>query len=205
MDRLLHKLRKQVHIFINNIITCSQTFRQHLKDLRKLFDILQQYNIALNLTKAQFRFLSITLLGQHINALGLSTPAKQIAAIISIPFPNTLKDLEHWIGLVGWHRSHIPRFTAIMEPLEARKTRLLKSSPNAGRAWKNFVSRTKLEEVTEDETAAFETRKHFMTETFLYHQDPERWLFVDLDASNECFACTFYHIRFCACSNQRSQ
>jgi len=46
-------------------------------------------------------YLSALILGQRVDALGLSTAAKKIEAITKLDFLKSLKELETYIGLTG--------------------------------------------------------------------------------------------------------
>ena len=56
----------------------------------------------------------------------------RIAALRKLSFPETLKDLETYLGLTGWLRQYIPYYAQRTEPLQDRKTALLRKGPTAG-------------------------------------------------------------------------
>ncbi|KAF1992647.1 hypothetical protein K402DRAFT_320871, partial [Aulographum hederae CBS 113979] len=59
-------------------------------------------NVSLEPKKAFLGYPTATLLGQRVNAFGLSSPKERIHAVLAIKQPRTCKDLEHYIGLTGF-------------------------------------------------------------------------------------------------------
>ena len=49
-----------------------------------------------------------------------------MTAISQLEFPLTLKVLETYIGMTGYLRQYTPYYAQIIEPLQQRKTELIK-------------------------------------------------------------------------------
>ena len=47
----------------------------------------------------------VTLLGQRVDLLGIITIEEKLRAVLSLDFPRTLKQLETYLGLVGYLRT----------------------------------------------------------------------------------------------------
>jgi hypothetical protein len=129
MDLALEEFQKFAKAYINNIVTVSEMFDKHLEHLSLVFTRLEEMNVKLEPLKAFLGFPSVQLLGQRVDALGLTTPAEKIEAILALKFPATLRQLEHYIGLTSWFRHHIERYAERIDPLQQRKTALLKNAP----------------------------------------------------------------------------
>jgi hypothetical protein len=56
----------------------------------------------------------------------MSTTPKRLAAIAKLSFPRTLRELEVYLGMMGWPRDYVPRYAIVAQPLQDRKTQLLK-------------------------------------------------------------------------------
>ena len=56
-------------------------FIKHIAYLEKMFELFTQHNVTLNPQKVYIRYLSITLLGQKVNGLELTSAEKKVAAI----------------------------------------------------------------------------------------------------------------------------
>lgn len=126
------------------------------------------------------------LLGQKVDSLGLATAKEKLQAIYKLKFPRTLRQLEHYLGLTGWLREYLKGYTKITEPLQLRKTLLLKDAPLAGNARCSYSSCTTFQDPTPQELAAYEKLQAALSKKqYLVHFDPGRQLYVDIDASKE--------------------
>ncbi|KAJ5252623.1 hypothetical protein N7489_003033 [Penicillium chrysogenum] len=125
--------------------------------------------------KAYVAFPEVSLLGQRVDAFGMSTPEAKIKAIASLTFPRTLRQLETYLGMTGALRQYVPMYAKKSEPLQIRKTELLRGSPIKGRP-----------HPTEKELASFDAiQAVFQDPQWLAHWDRTRRLYFDIDASQE--------------------
>lgn len=195
MDAYLADLRAFCRAYIDDIVVASETWEEHLDHLNQLFERLQEMNVRLEPKKAFIAFPSVTLLGQRVDSFGLSTPEEKISAIRELSFPSTLGNLEHYLGLTGYFRHYIERYASITEPLQARKTSMLRGSPRSGQERKTWSNRP-LEEPTKAEKDAFDKLQGCFTDPlFLCHFDPDRRLYADLDASRRGHGAMLYHVK----------
>ena len=150
-------------------------------------------------TKSFIGYPSVTILGQRVDGLGMSTSQEKIQAITALKFPETLRDLEIFLGLTGWLRSSIPRYAQLANPLQERKTILTKGlgSGVKGPTRKPSATKVLFYEPTRPELDAFhKLQEAFSSPTFLAHYDASRPLLVDLDASKSFgFAAMVYHLK----------
>ena len=196
MDNLLRDLRSFVRTFIDNIVIFSKTFKDHLVHLDKVFSRLEDLHITLKSSKSYLGYPSITLLGQKVDGLGLSTSEEKIAALANLSFPTDLKILEYYIGLTNWMRNFMPYYAQISGPLQDLKTELLKRAPVRGQARKKYAEVTKVEQ-SKDALASFKAIQDYYKNCLRFvHFDPDRTLYIDVDASKQRgFGVTVYHVR----------
>ena len=151
-------------------------------------------NITLKATKSFLGYLSVTLLGQKVNGLGLMTSAEKLEAISSIKFPATLWDLEIYLRLTGYMRNYVPLYSLIAHSLQETKTHLLKDAPDHSKERLAFTQKSIIN-LTSDEIEAFEAiQEYFHQETMLVHFDPARCFYIDLDTSGLRFGVVAYHL-----------
>ena len=100
-DIILRPIRDFVKAYIDDIVAYFSTLDEHLHHLRKLFTVCRTKRISLNLEKSFLGYSSIVLLGQRVNSLGLSTSEEKIAAITSLSFSYSLRDLEIFLNMTG--------------------------------------------------------------------------------------------------------
>jgi len=157
--------------FVDDIVVYSKTLNDHIHHLKTLFSALANKNVTLSGTKSYIGFLSVTLLGQRVDGLGLSTAEDKMAAIKALSFPATLKDLETYLGMTGWHRHFIPNYAQLAEPLQRRKTEGLKTAPTGGHTRQHFVSSARIEATPELLDAFNALQEAFSNPTMLVHYD----------------------------------
>ena len=81
IDNILRGHRAYNRAYVDDITVFSQTRREHLQHLGEVFTTLNQRNIKLAPNKSSIGYPSIRLLGQKVDALGLSTAEEKLAAI----------------------------------------------------------------------------------------------------------------------------
>ena len=155
IDRLLRAHRQYARAYIDDVVIYSETLEKHVQHLRAIFGLFARFNISINPKKAFIGYLSVTLLGQKVNSLGLATSEEKLRAISNLAFPKTLSMLETYLGMTGWLRDYIPRYAEISRPLMKRKTALLVQSPPSGQQRHDYAKKTLFEIPTEEEISSF--------------------------------------------------
>ena len=197
MDEILREYREFARCYIDDIVIFSKTLDDHIEHLDKVFALLSQIGLALEAKKSFIGYPSVRLLGRKVDAFGLSTSEDRVAAIRELAFPNTLDRLEAYLGLANYLRSNIRYFAQLSEPLQQRKTVLVKNSPSkGGKERKKYAQRTEFEP-TEAESLSFSAlQKALTSETYLHHFNKNRRLYIDLDASKVYgFGVMVHHVR----------
>ncbi|CAG2201376.1 unnamed protein product [Mytilus edulis] len=123
MDKVLKGLTfKSCLCYLDDILIASETFDQHIEDLRNVFQRLSNAGLKLGPKKCTFAQNSCIYLGHKISNKGIEPPPDRVQAIVDYPIPKNVKELRRLVGLFNWFRKYIKNFSAEMEPL----TRLLK-------------------------------------------------------------------------------
>ena len=194
---MLRPFKDFAKAFVDDIIIFSRTLQEHLSHLRQIFELFRSKRVSLSPTKSFIGYPSVILLGQRVDELGMSTSQEKIQAITSLRFPETLRDLEIFLGLTGWLRSSIPRYAQLATLLQERKIMLIKGmgADVKGPARKRTATKILFYAPTEAEVKAFHSlQQAFASPSFLIHYDRTRPLFVNLDASKSFgFATMIYH------------
>jgi hypothetical protein len=86
------------------------TLEAHIQHFHLVFDRFVQYNIALKPAKCFIGYLLAIVLGQRVDSMGLSTIAERVAAITQLTFLENLRQLEPYLGIVGWMQDKVPDF-----------------------------------------------------------------------------------------------
>ena len=177
----------------------SNSFEEHLEYLHMVFQTLAQYNICLAPEKSFLGYPSVALLGQCVDAFGLATSADKLAAIARLAFPQTLRQLDHYLGLTGYLRQYVPYYAAVVRPLQQQKIALTQSLRHRllkGNAQKNTASRLGIDVPTPKELNAFHhLQSMFLKPSTLVHFSPKQLLYIDMDTSKEVgIGAYVYHV-----------
>lgn len=187
---MLYPYRDYAQAYIDDITIYSKSLDKHIDDLIRVYNVLNSKRVSLSLVKTFISFLSITLLSQRINALGLTTYEQKIATVTRLSFPKSLSDLKHFLSLIGYLRYTIPFYLDVVEPLEARKTAMLKSRPKKvlgnANTQKSFIKISYITEPSIEELESFyQLKGSFAQPTTLYYANPKRPYYLDINASKQ--------------------
>ena len=157
---------KGVIPYFDDIIVYSEDIQSHYQLLDKIFQKLINANIKLRKEKCKFVQTQVEYLG-FIISHGQQRPApKKLKAVKEYPEPASTKEVQRFLGLAGWYRRFIPKFSRIAEPL----TRLLRKG--ADFIW------------TEHQQSAFNKLKELLTsEPVIGIFDPSKPVIIHTDAS----------------------
>ena len=115
-------LGKDLFAYLDDLIICSNTLEEHLIKLGKVLSKLREVNLKLKLNKCEFLKRKIKYLGHHISESGISMIPDKISTIQGYPVPKSIKQIQQFLGMVGYYRKYIFRFASKAAPL----TELLK-------------------------------------------------------------------------------
>ena len=90
--------------FVNDVVIFSSSLIKHASDLHMIFSLFTQINISIKASKAFLGYLSVQLLEQKIDLLGLSTFKDKLVTILKLNFPWTLCQLKTYLSMTGWLR-----------------------------------------------------------------------------------------------------
>ena len=114
MDHVLRDCRDFARAYIDDIIIFSRSLDQHF---RQVFERLQLEGLTVKLKKCQFGWQEVPYLGHIIGGGKLRSDPKKSQAVKKYPRPMTKKDVQAYLGLVGYYQWFVPRFAAVAAPL----------------------------------------------------------------------------------------
>ena len=91
-------------------------------------NILEEAGFRLNKEKCKWFQREVEYLGFRVNEEGIHPTTEKIQAIVNVPAPKNVTELQAYLGLLNFYRKFIPNASTILGPL----TQLLKK----GVAWK---------------------------------------------------------------------
>uniref|UniRef100_A0A0G4ID75 Reverse transcriptase domain-containing protein n=1 Tax=Chromera velia CCMP2878 TaxID=1169474 RepID=A0A0G4ID75_9ALVE len=172
---LLGLPRELALMYIDDLIVFSKDFNSHLEDLWTLLDRVRKCGLKLKVEKAQFALSEVKYLGFFLSADGIRQDLTKLEALRNMEPPRDRAEMRSFLGLVGWYRQFIERFSKIAFPLFT----LLKTAE--GEKKKQIPFRW-----TEEAQAAFDTLHNRLCETpCLAHPRVLEPFIVKADTSDE--------------------
>ena len=167
MDEILGDIPR-VFVYIDDILVASESLEQHLEDLDIVFKTLAANGMVVQRPKCVLGKSSLEFLGYQVDTTGISPLKDRVAAIEQTTPPTSIKELQRFLGMVGYYRRFLPNAaTHLFHLFEA-----LKGKP-------------KTLEWTADCQKSFEaTKAALATATLLHHPRQGAPLALTTDASN---------------------
>ena len=82
-----------------------------------VFERYPDKNVTLNAKNLVIRCDTVPFVGHEISATGINMSKKQIESAISFCKPNSLKELQSFLGLVNYFKDHLRDHSSIAKPL----------------------------------------------------------------------------------------
>ena len=103
--------------YLDDIIICSQNDQEHLKHIKTIFKKLKMAGLKLKESKCYFFKKEIHYLGHLISVSGIQPLPEKLDSIRNMPKPRSPKEIKQFLGLTGYYRQFVPRFSDIARPL----------------------------------------------------------------------------------------
>ena len=172
-------LNKFVLVFLDDILVYSRTLEEHERHLRAVLQRLADQKLYGKLSKCQFARQEVEFLGHFVGRRGIRMVDGKVAAVENWPTPSCQKEVEQFVGLAGYYRRFIGKFSEIASPLTELCGTLRKDKTGAKRA-----PPTKPFTWGDAQQRAFEQLKEAVASApCLAIPDPKREFIVHTDAS----------------------
>ena len=120
MDRTLAGLAWNICLYyLDDIIVFSPTWKEHIARLRAVFERLRRANLKLGAQKCNLAAREVSFLGYKVTPEGLEPEPKLMEAISKLPPPINVAEVRSFLGLVGYYRRFVKRFSDKAAPLNA--------------------------------------------------------------------------------------
>eukprot|EP00253_Pinus_taeda_P028572 PITA_28572 len=112
---------KEIHeflvVYLDDLTPFSKSDQEHLKHLRQIFMTCRKYGISLNPKKSLFGLKEGKLLGHIISKDSIRIDPERIEAILQIPYPRNIKELQAFLGKINFLRRFIPNLAEMIRLL----------------------------------------------------------------------------------------
>jgi hypothetical protein len=106
-------LDKFVIVFLDDILVYSKIEEEHEQHLRMMLQVLREHWLYAKLSKCSFYQRQIHYLGHIISEEGIVVDPEKVQAIREWPAPRNVAEVRSFMGLVGYYRRFIARFSKI--------------------------------------------------------------------------------------------
>jgi len=170
--QVLHDLSGVIcDIYIDDIIIYGKDEDSFIANLEAVFERLKEYGVSVHPDKCVFGKTEVEYVGHVISREGVSFSREKLDQVKDLELPQTVKQLQSFLGICNWFSSHVAGFALIAAPL----SNLLHGNMTRGH--------TKLQ-WTEEAVSAFETlKKEVVAAQPLFFLDEENPIILQTDAS----------------------
>lgn len=97
--------------------THEEAMSDHNKKLKKLLIRLRGKNLKLNKDKIKLCQTEVDFFGHLLTNEGIKPDSLKLAAIINMPSPKNVKEVQTFIGMVTYLSKFVPNLSAVSEPI----------------------------------------------------------------------------------------
>ena len=103
--------------YLDDTIILIKTPQEHLSHIRMVLKKLKSANLSMKKSKCKFFSKEIQYLGHILSTTGIRPLPSKMYAIQHMKPPTTPKQVQAFLGLVGYYRKFIKGFAKITKPL----------------------------------------------------------------------------------------
>ena len=114
---LQSELNHSCLVYIDDIIIFGKTFAEMLQKLKKVMSKLREANFKMNRSKCSFGETRLEYLGHIVSKAGIEPNPEKIDSILQIPAPTSKREVQSFLGMVGYYRKFIENYSKIVFPI----------------------------------------------------------------------------------------
>ena len=96
-----HKIRRNVQVYVDDMLVKSIWKEDHLDELRETFDTLRTYNIKLNPSKCTFGVTTGKFLGFMVSQRGIEVNPEKVRTIMELAPSKIVKEVQSLNGKIA--------------------------------------------------------------------------------------------------------
>lgn len=98
-------------VYLDDIIVMEETFDEHLKNLKTVFQWLREANLVLS-SKKLFQ-TEMNYLDHIVNKESVAVDSEKVKAIQQLPVPRNKHQVRRFLGLGTYYRRYVPMFATL--------------------------------------------------------------------------------------------
>lgn len=165
-----------VIIFVDDILVYGSNQTEHNARLESVFKRATEVNLKFNKSKCQFGLSEICYVGHIFNKNGISADKSKVEAIIKMPTPTNVKELQRFMGMINYLGSYIPNL--------AQETSILRDLLKKQNIWQWLDQHEK----------QFSRLKSLISQSpVLVHYDIKKPIRMSVDSSKDAIGAVILH------------
>ena len=104
-------------VYLDDIIVHGKNFEDHLYNLELVFDRIKEAGLKVQPTKCSFFKEQVKYLGHIVSKHGIATDPDKTTKVQSWPVPQSIREVQQFLGLANYYRRFIENFASIAKPL----------------------------------------------------------------------------------------
>ncbi|CAM5074953.1 unnamed protein product [Natator depressus] len=117
VDQLLRGMESFAVVYIDDICVFSQTWEDHVSQVRQVLDRLQGAGLTVKAEKCKVGMAEVSYLGHRVGSGRLKPEPAKVEVIRDWPAPHTKKQVQAFIGMAGYYRRFVPHFSTVATPI----------------------------------------------------------------------------------------
>ena len=162
--------------YLDDIIITEANETDHLSTIDKVLSRLGEFGLRCKLVKCSFYQEEVSYLGYIIDKNGKRPDPSRVTAILGLPIPKNVKELEAFIGKMNYYGKFVPNFSDLCQSLN--------------RLRKNDVQWTWTDQC---QSSFQQLKRHLAESTTLVHFDRQLPIILATDASNYGIGAVLMH------------
>jgi len=118
MDHVFHDMiDRNVEVYVDDIVVKSDSCKQHVADLKEVFQPLRQHRMRLNPDKCAFGVEGGKFLGFMLTHRGIEANPEKCQAISEMRSPSSIKEIQRLIGRLTALSRFVPKLAEKTRPI----------------------------------------------------------------------------------------
>lgn len=119
-NRVLSEVLKGIQgisVYLDDVLIHARDVAEHDEILRQVLTRIRSHNLSLNMKKCSFYQRHVSFLGFSIQDGKISPDPERTSAITQFPKPNTVRQLQRFLGMSNYFRSYVPDYASLTAEL----------------------------------------------------------------------------------------
>jgi transposase InsO family protein len=117
MNTIFADFNEFVIVYLDDVLIFSRNIEEHRVHVRRVLERLRQHQLYANREKCEFGRTSMHFLGHVVSKDGISMDSSKLDDVRKWPIPKSVEDIRSFLGLTGYYRRFIHKFSQIAAPL----------------------------------------------------------------------------------------